>query len=212
MSRRYGDFRTLAEEASNFPACYVTLSLNVCRHYQLRKAHPSEDVRAPPQKDKTATSFMSSTLGNLRGNNSSSDPSAPGLTRTSTVSSLESTTPLQREKNRLTLRAYIHTLLASSTLASSPVLESFLVSEPTTLTPEEEEDARRRVEVDRIREEGRQKFAQEIGNRVDKLRQNIMGVKGDIMGQGKYYYISHGYTQLRSFVVWQTVSPGYFRP
>lgn len=58
------------------------------------------------------------------------------------------------------------------------------MSEPTTLTPEEEEDVRRRIEVDRLREEGRQKFAEEIGTRVDKLRQSIMDVKGDVMGPG----------------------------
>ncbi|KDQ20745.1 hypothetical protein BOTBODRAFT_26762 [Botryobasidium botryosum FD-172 SS1] len=161
VSRRYGDFRTLAEE--------------------LRKAHPTEEVKAPPQKDKSATA-ASSTLASIRSSGSSASLPEPGLTRTATMSSIASATPLQREKNRLTLRGYLNGLLSSAVLASSPVLKSFLLSEPTTLTPEEETDAKRRVDLDQMREEGRKKFALEIGNRVDKLRQNVMGVKGDIMG------------------------------
>ena len=40
---------------------------------------------------------------------------------------------LAREKNRLTLRSYLHTLLSSTVFASSPVLRSFLLSGPTRL-------------------------------------------------------------------------------
>lgn len=41
---------------------------------------------------------------------------------------------LAREKNRMTLRSYIHTLLSSKVLGSSPVLKSFLLANPTELT------------------------------------------------------------------------------
>lgn len=91
---------------------------------------------------------------------------------------------LSREKNRLTLRSYLHSLLASSTVASSPVLRSFLLSGPTAMTPEELEDARIREEADRVREEGRKRFAKEIASRVDGLRDAVKSVKGDIMGKG----------------------------
>lgn len=93
---------------------------------------------------------------------------------------------LSREKNRLTLRAYLHTLLSSATIGSSPVLKSFLLSDPTTLTEEEFEDARRRQEADRTREEGRKRFAKEISARVDSLRGLVKGVKGDLLGKGQY--------------------------
>lgn len=91
---------------------------------------------------------------------------------------------LTREKNRLTLRAYLHTLMASGTLASSPVLRSFLLSGPTTLTPEEVVDARRREEADRLRDDGRKRFAREIALRVEALRDALRDVKGDAMGRG----------------------------
>ncbi|KAI0832435.1 hypothetical protein BC628DRAFT_1440558 [Trametes gibbosa] len=90
---------------------------------------------------------------------------------------------LSREKNRLTLRSYLTTLLSSSTFASSPVLKSFLLSGPTRLTEEELQDARRREEADRMREDGRKRFAKEITARVDGLRQTVRGVKGELLGK-----------------------------
>jgi len=68
--------------------------------------------------------------------------------------------------------------------AHSPVLLSFLLSGPTTLSQNEFEDAKRREEADRTREDGRKKFAKEIAARVDGLREAVQSVKGDLMGRG----------------------------
>ncbi|KAG7449198.1 uncharacterized protein BT62DRAFT_669297 [Guyanagaster necrorhizus] len=150
VSRRYGDFRTLANE--------------------LRKAHPNEDIRPPPAKDRSTVNVPQSV--------SPDSPSFP-------ISSVPATpSRLSREKNRLTLRAYLHSLLSSSSvIASSPVLQSFLLSSPTALSPAEFEDARQREEADRVREDGRKRFAKEIANRVDGLREAVKSVKGDVMGK-----------------------------
>lgn len=91
---------------------------------------------------------------------------------------------LAREKNRLTLRSYLHALMSSSEIASSPVLRSFLLSNPTRLNELEMEDARRREEADRMREDGRKRFAKEIANRVDGLREAVRSVKGELIGKG----------------------------
>ena len=99
---------------------------------------------------------------------------------------------LSREKNRLTLRAYLHSLLSSSTFSSSPVLKSFLLSGPTRLTEEEQADARRREEADRMREDGRMRFAKEITARVDGLRETVRSVKGELLGQGKPLWNQQG--------------------
>ncbi|SJL02010.1 uncharacterized protein ARMOST_05334 [Armillaria ostoyae] len=150
VSRRYGDFRTLANE--------------------LRKAHPNEDIRPPPAKDRSTVNVPQSM--------SPDSPSFP----TSSVPATPSR--LSREKNRLTLRAYLHSLLSSSTvIASSPVLQSFLLSNPTTLSPSELDDARQREEADHVREDGRKRFAKEIASRVDGLREAVKSVKGDVMGK-----------------------------
>jgi hypothetical protein len=75
--------------------------------------------------------------------------------------------------------------MTNATVASSPVLKSFLLSGPTQLTPEEEGDAKRRDEADHVREEGRRQFAAEIAARVEGLRDSVRAVKGDLMGKSK---------------------------
>ena len=77
-------------------------------------------------------------------------------------------------------------MLASSTIGSSPVLRHFLISGPTTLSPEELEDAKWREEADNARE-GRKRFAKEIAARIDALRGAIKNVESDIMGEGMSY-------------------------
>jgi hypothetical protein len=52
------------------------------------------------------------------------------------------------------------------------------------LSAEEQEDALRREEADRLRDDGRKKFAKEVATRVDVLRDAIRSVKGDVMGEG----------------------------
>ena len=155
---------------------------------QLRKAHPEEIIKSPPAKDKTTVnvstqsnhSFMSRTPTSISFD-VQSDASTDSLPH-----SISQAYPskLAREKNRLTLRAYLYSLMTSSTIASSPVLRSFLLSMPTVLSQEEREDAVLREEADRMRDEGRRQFAREIADRVDGLRDAVKSVKGDIMGKG----------------------------
>ncbi|KAF9534304.1 hypothetical protein CPB83DRAFT_781747 [Crepidotus variabilis] len=177
VSRRYGDFKTLYQE--------------------LVKAHPEESIRPPPPKDRT---YVNAPVTSPTSSRPSPNPVSP--TRQFTSDSYadeeqgqninywpQSPPPapvnsrLAREKNRLTLRSYLHSIMSTSSLASSPVIKSFLLSGPTTLTQGELEDAQRREDADRVRDEGRKKFAKEIAGRVDGLRDAIKSVKGDLMGQ-----------------------------
>jgi hypothetical protein len=155
------------------------------RTLQLRKAHPNDIIPPPPAKDKStvpATAYPSSptSAASLRSNDS--NDSLP-TSNTGSSANLR----LSREKNRLTLRAYLTTLLnGPSTIANSPVLRSFLLSDPITLTSEEITDARMREEADAMRDDGRKRFAHEISKRVDGLRAAVQDVKGDAMGKGAY--------------------------
>ncbi|KAG6831606.1 hypothetical protein H0H92_009079 [Tricholoma furcatifolium] len=163
VARRYGDFRTLANE--------------------LQKAFPNEQISPPPQKDRTAV--MATPAPASPTSASSYDPDSYSLysipqspSQTGLV-----TSRLAREKNRLTLRSYLHSLLATSKIASSPVFRSFLLSGPVNLTQSELEDTMRREEADNVREAGRKKFAKEIADRVEGLRAAVKSVKGDVMGK-----------------------------
>ena len=135
-------------------------------------------------------------------NSGSGSPMSPSIGIQPPSATLQAS-KLAREKNRLTLRSYLHALLSSEVFASSPVLRSFLLSGPTRLTcvfitavpslcaftdfrasEEEREDARRREEADRMREDGRKRFAKEIKDRVEGLREAVRSVKGELLGKG----------------------------
>lgn len=192
VSRRYGDFRTLATEVTDSTFLKSGTAFSNCDYHQLTKAHPEELIKSPPQKDRTHITVTSPITPSLPRQSMSSEndsydpPTAP-----------EPTSRLAREKNRLTLRSYLHTLMASPTVLSSPVFRSFLLSDPITLTNEEIEDAKRREEADRVREDGRKKFAKEIAGRVDALRDALKSVKGDIMGKSGFS-IALGHRNLKT--------------
>lgn len=91
--------------------------------------------------------------------------------------------PLSRERNRLTLRAYLQSVLAIPEVANSPVIRSFLLSHPTVLTPPEAADIQRRLEADAVREEGRKRFREEAERRVEALREGLAQFKGDVLSR-----------------------------
>lgn len=152
---------------------------------QLHKAYPDAVIRPPPAKDhgsvNAGTAPKSPNSANYFGPGDSNEalPMSP--------TGISPSARLGREKNRLTLRAYLRSLIAASVTAHSPVLLSFLLSGPTTLTQGEIEDARRREEADKMREDGRKRFAKEIASRVDGLRDAVQSVKGDLMGKGRNF-------------------------
>ena len=165
----------------------------ICPHmFQLRKAHPDSIVPSPPPKDRTAVDVpVSPTDPTFPPENPSSVSLAVPGSYHAQSNGGGPPSRLAREKNRLTLRAYLHALLATPPFSSSPVLRSFLFSGPTRLSPQEEEDARRREEADRVREQGRKEFAREIGARVDQLREAVRSVKGEIVGRGDVSLTGH---------------------
>ncbi|WWC88154.1 uncharacterized protein L201_003059 [Kwoniella dendrophila CBS 6074] len=177
VSRRYGDFKRLADE--------------------LRLAFPDYPIPPPPPKDKSVTtaavapppstgysaynplrmiygSGESTPSGQSTPQSSSNPPDSP---------TTGGTTPLSREKNRLTLRAYLNSILALPFIINSPVLRSFLLSAPTTLTPPEAVDCQRRLEADAVREEGRRRFKLEAEKRIEALREGLAQFKGDVLSK-----------------------------
>lgn len=181
VSRRYGDFRRLAEE--------------------LRIAFPDYELPNPPAKDKTVTQSAPSSSSTPGGYGYSyynplrlvygsgvtpvDTPSDSGTPRNSgemeRPEAILPPIPLSREKNRLTLRAYLQSILAIPQVANSPIIRSFLLSGPTTLTPPEAADISRRLDADAVREEGRRRFRVEAERRVEALREGLAQFKGDVL-------------------------------
>lgn len=159
VSRRYGDYYKLAE--------------------QLRKDFPEEDVRPPPAKDRRETEAKLGTqspdLPSTPPSGSSYDPSLPPSSPMPT---------LARERNRLTLRAYLRHLLSHPAIASSDTLQTFLLSQPTQLSAQEQRDVLAREEMDRVREEEATRFREQVEERVRQLDSYLRAFKTELVKKG----------------------------
>ncbi|KAK4692607.1 hypothetical protein P7C70_g9092, partial [Phenoliferia sp. Uapishka_3] len=157
VARRYGDFTRLADT--------------------LRKECVEQDVKAPPPKDRRATearSAPSPTSTSPFG--STDDLGAPGA-----GFDLTHIPSLARERNRLTLRSYLRTLLLNPVLSSSSAFQFFLLESPIILTSSENRDVEIREEMDRIREEEAKRFREEVEGRVGELEGYLRGFREELV-------------------------------
>lgn len=163
-------------------------------------AFPDSPIAPPPPKDRStvasppsqAATTQYSYYNPLRAiyGSSSSTPTTgspspspyPGAEPDSPTTNAPAT-PLSREKNRMTLRAYLMSIISYPYYLDSPILRSFLLSNPTTLTPPEALDCQRRLEADAVREEGRRRFKEEAERRVEALREGLAQFKGDVLSK-----------------------------
>lgn len=90
-------------------------------------------------------------------------------------------TSLARERNRLTLRAYVRHLLNLAPVASSDLMQQFLTSEPTTLTEAETSSINIRESLDRARDASTRQFKDEVNRRVQELQSHLQAFKAELM-------------------------------
>ena len=87
-----------------------------------------------------------------------------------------------REKQRLTLRAFLRQVIKDKRLVKSQHLIDFLLHAPIQrLSKEEESDIQRRLEMDRLRLEEQKKFVEESRKRARELEQWLRGFKSDLI-------------------------------
>lgn len=85
----------------------------------------------------------------------------------------------------MTLRAYLRSLLTvSKSVASSQTLQTFLLSNPTTISQDEIEDAKIRSFNDSIRDAGKEKFKLEMDARANEVMESVKMFKADISSKG----------------------------
>ncbi|WFD21339.1 hypothetical protein MCAP1_003601 [Malassezia caprae] len=96
---------------------------------------------------------------------------------------MTATTPseLVREKNRLTLRAYLRSLLSIPAVADSDTFRAFLTDSPTTLTSSDLSDIDTRRKADAVREAEHQEFSAKMSERVSVLQEHLGTFKGMLM-------------------------------
>lgn len=160
VSRRYGEFAQLAEV--------------------LRIEFPDLDIPGPPAKDRRAidTTMDDATANSPPStNNPSSAPDGPLCPSTENSTLVHFT----REKNRLTLRGYIHRLLAKAEIANSDLIKDFLLNDPIKLTPLERQDVDNREAMDRSREKEKMRFRTEVEGRVRELDGYLRGFREELV-------------------------------
>lgn len=144
-------------------------------------------IPSPPQKDKSS-SLAAQDAASSSSSQIDDDVSTP--------------TSLFREKNRLTLRAYLRDLLnISRSVANSSTLQTFLLSNPTALTEEELQDAERRLFNDSVKNSGKDRFKKEMDARADEVMDSVKMFKSDISSKGKSLILS-SYSRLNYHFRW----------
>ncbi|EDN02376.1 PX domain-containing protein [Histoplasma capsulatum] len=133
------------------------------------------------------------TVNNADHHRSSSRSSVTKKLRSATVTprpstgdlKTEVTVSLYRETQRVSLRAFLRTLLQNPRIAESKALEEFLTADPITLNEEELMDIQRRKDLDAKRVEEQRQFyeiarkrAQELDVYMEQFRQDIVENNG----------------------------------
>jgi len=136
-------------------------------HKELSAKMPSEDLPELPPKDHSSVKVS----GILQ-----DDDNDEYMDMTATTPS-----ELVREKNRLTLRAYLRSLLSIPAVADSDTLRAFLTDSPTTLTSSDLMDIKTRRKADAVREAEHQEFSTKMSERVRVLREHLGSFKVMLM-------------------------------
>ena len=131
---------------------------------------PSPHLRS---SSPSSPSSARSRLENLSHHRSNSSPSLQVPSQSSHV---------PREKQRLTLRAFLRQIIRDKRLVRSQHFVEFLLHAPIQkLNKEEELDIQRRLEMDRLRLEEQKKFVEESRKRAKELEQWLRGFKSDLI-------------------------------
>ncbi|KAJ5124412.1 uncharacterized protein N7515_008237 [Penicillium bovifimosum] len=194
VGRRYGEFVKL--------------------HKRLSTEMPGKHLPPLPRKNKSSTSSWwgaavdddASSISSISTqgtaapeDNRLSVPTTPGnLRRSASRGSMRSTksprassgdvsreTVLYREEQRVSLRAFLRTILQNKRVAESKAMEEFLTSRPINLNEEELIDVRKRKDMDAVRIEEQKRFyeiarqrAAELDVYMERFRRDIVESNG----------------------------------
>lgn len=89
-----------------------------------------------------------------------------------------------REKDRLSLRAFLHRVAIHPRLADSDVFLEFLRADPIQVNEEERNDMENRKRIDRIRLEEEKKFKVEVDKQVEQLNEQLENLKKQVLAPG----------------------------
>lgn len=159
----------------------------------LRAQFPTQDVPELPPKDLAAVE--------VNGALQQEDKDGEWVDMTAVTPNA-----LLRERNRLTLRAFLRSILAIPMLADSEAFQEFLVNDPTILTSEDKADAHARHQADAVREKELKEFADKMAERARTLQSHLDTFKSMLL---KPDGLSHVFATIRSCPRVQDLPPEY---
>lgn len=193
VGRRYGEFVKLQK--------------------RLSAEMPGKHLPPLPRKNKTSSTSWwgsaadddASSISSLstQGTNAQDDrlsvpSSSGGVRRSISKSSLRSTksprastsdvsreTVLYREEQRLSLRAFLRTVLQNKRISESKAMEEFLTARPVKLNEEELIDVQRRKDMDAVRIEEQKRFYEIARQRAAELDVYMERFRRDIVESSK---------------------------
>lgn len=111
--------------------------------------------------------------------------SATNLRRPSDSRTTSPPKMLPREEQRVSLRAFLRNFLQNENIANSTAMYEFLTRDPIQLTAEDQDDVRRRIDMDEKRMEEQRRFyeiararARELDVHMEKFRREIVESNG----------------------------------
>lgn len=93
---------------------------------------------------------------------------------------------LYREEQRVSLRAFLRTLLQNKRIAESKSMKDFLSAEPITLSEDDKADVERRREADSVRMEEQRRFYEIARQRASELDVYMENFRRDIVESSKW--------------------------
>ena len=138
--------------------------------------------------DKSALRVLGQHKGHRRSASSLSMRSARSSPRPSIdVNRDREPVSLYRENQRVSLRAFLRTILQNQQIAESNAIEEFFSSTAITLNEEEQQDIRRRKEMDEKRIEEQRKFYEAARQRAQELDVYMERFRRDIVENSKSF-------------------------
>jgi hypothetical protein len=98
-------------------------------------------------------------------------------------------TVLYREEQRVSLRAFLRTMLHNKRVAESKAMEEFLTSKPISLNEEELIDVKRRKEMDAVRIEEQKRFYEIARQRAAELDVYMEQFRRDIVESSMFKFL-----------------------
>ena len=199
LGKRYGDFNRLHKRLRTELAGKILPPLprkNKSASFMSFGDGDEDDASSDDSSMSTATEEGRAlkVLGQHKGHRRSASALSTRSARSSprpSVDARPATVQLYRETQRVSLRAFLRTILQNEQIAESKAIEEFFAGESVKLNEEELQDIERRKEMDEQRIEEQKKFYEVARQRARELDVYMERFRRDVVESSRYPFGHH---------------------